>query len=158
MSKPSFVYTTYINASADAIWAGLLEPEFTRQYWLHDNVSDWQVGSRWEHLQAEPPEGVEAPWPVEPGRVDIVGEVLESERPTRLVLSWVEPKHEGQAEKTSRVAFDLEPIDWPGGPWTKLVVSHTEMDDHMAASVSEGWPMLLSGLKTLLEVTVARGR
>lgn len=155
MSKPSFVYTTYINASMEAVWRGLLDPEFTRVYWMHDNVSDWEVGSRWEHVQVEPPEGIEAPWEVVPGKADIVGEVVESDRPRRLVLTWASPRHEGDPARRSRVAFDLEPIDWPGGPWTKLVLAHTDMDDEMAASVSEGWPMVLSGMKTLVERSAA---
>lgn len=151
MSKPDFVYTLYINASRDAVWRGLVDPEFTRRYWLHDNVSDWEVGSRWEHTQVEPPEGAELPWPVEPGKVDITGEVVESDRPRRLVLTWVAPAHEGDPARTSRVAFDLDPVDWAGGPWTRLTLAHTEMDDEMSASVSEGWPMVLSGMKTLVE-------
>lgn len=151
MSKPSFVYTSYINADAESVWRGIMDPAFTRRYWFHDNVSDWQVGSRWEHVQAAPPEGVAAPWPVKPGQVDIVGEVVEIERPRRLVLTWAQPKHEGDPARTSRVEFDLEALDWPGGPWTKLTLSHTEMDDEMAASVSFGWPALLSVMKTLVE-------
>lgn len=150
MSKPQVVYTVYINANADAVWQGIVDPEFTRRYWMHDNVSDWEVGSRWEHVQVEPPTG-QAPWPVQPGKVDIVGEVLESDRPNRLVLTWAKPENEGNAAKTSRVRFELEVLDWPMGPWTKLTLVHDELDDEMHAGVSEGWPALLSVMKTLLE-------
>lgn len=141
MPKPSFVYVIYINASPERIWSGLLEPEFTRIYWWHENVSDWEPGSRWEHRRVGP----------DP-KVDIVGEVLESDRPRRLVLSWVRPEHEGEASKTSRLAFELEELDWPGGPWVQLKVSHTELeDDGMRESVSFGWPATLSVMKTLVE-------
>lgn len=152
MSRPSFVYTMCINASPEAVWQAIVDPTFTRQYWMHDNLSDWEVGSRWEHVQVAPPEGVEAPWTPTPGKVDITGEVVESDHPRRLVLTWVSPKHEGDPARTSRVAFDLEVLeDWPGGPWTKLTLSHTEMDDEMAASVSYGWPLVLSVMKTIVE-------
>lgn len=142
MAKPSFVYVIYINASPERIWSGLIDPEFTRTYWWHENVSDWQVGSRWEHKRVGPE-----------AKTDIVGEVLESDRPRRLVLSWVPPEHEGNAAKTSRVAFDLEPLDWPGGPWVQLKVSHTDLeDDAMRESVGFGWPATMSVMKTLVEV------
>lgn len=138
--KPSFVYVTYINASPERIWAGLTEPEFTRIYWWHDNVSDWKTGSKWEHRQVGPD-----------AKVDIVGEVLESDHPRKLVLSWAKPEQAGNPAKTSRLAFDLEPLDWPGGPWVKLTVSHTELDEEMHAGVSFGWPATMSVMKTLVE-------
>jgi hypothetical protein len=49
MSKESFVYVVYIASSPEKVWKALLESEFTRQYWGHDNVSDWKPGSCWEH-------------------------------------------------------------------------------------------------------------
>lgn len=140
MSKPSFVYTIYIRATSDEVWAGLTEPEFTRRYWWHDNESTWEEGSRWKHVRTD-----------EDRTVDIVGEVVESDRPRRLVLTWVQPQHEGEAAKTSRVTFEIEPQDWPGGPWVCLRVLHTDLDPEMHESVSFGWPGVCSGLKTLLE-------
>jgi uncharacterized protein YndB with AHSA1/START domain len=151
VSKPQFVYTVYINAAPDAVWRGIVEPEFTRRYWMHDNVSDWQVGSRWQHVQVEPPTG-KAPWPVEPGKVDITGEVVESDRPRRLVLTWAKPEREGDPSHTSRVTFALEPLDWPMGPWTRLTLTHDDLtDDEMRESVSFGWPAVMSVMKTLVE-------
>ena len=49
MAKATFLYVTYIAAPAERVWKALLDGEFTRQYWGHDNVSDWQKGSTWEH-------------------------------------------------------------------------------------------------------------
>ena len=114
----------------------------TRKYWMHDNISDWKAGSPWTHKRTDPA-----------GTVDIVGNVVESDRPRRLVLTWAQPAEAGNAEKTSRVSFDLTPEDWPGGPWTRVTVSHTDLepDSEMLESVSYGWPALMSGLKTLLE-------
>ncbi len=137
-----FAYVIYIRATPKAIWKGLLDPEMTRQYWMHDNVSDWQPGSPWTHRRADAA-----------GTVDIAGEVVESGPLRRLVLTWAPPKDAGNPAKTSRVAFELEPEDWPGGPWTRLRVSHTDLepDSEMLHSISYGWPALMSGLKTLLE-------
>jgi uncharacterized protein YndB with AHSA1/START domain len=145
--KPQFVYVIYIRATREQIWKGLTDPAFTRQYWMHDNVSDWAPGSSWQHKSTDAA-----------GTVDIVGEVVESNPPKRLVLTWVPPKDAGRPEKTSRVTFDLEPQDWPGGPWVQLRVTHSDLepDSEMLKSISWGWPALLSGLKTLLESGLRR--
>ncbi|NNF08405.1 MAG: SRPBCC family protein [Candidatus Eisenbacteria bacterium] len=143
MSKPDFVYVNYIRASREEVWKGLLEPEFTRQYWMHEQISDWKVGSSWEHVRLD-----EAKTP------DIVGKVLESDHPNRLVLTWAQPKDADNPEKVSKVAFDLRPVEeWPNGPWTQLTLTHSDLEpgSEMEQSVSYGWPALMSGLKTLLE-------
>ena len=142
MTKPQFVYVIYIRATADDVWSGLLDPEWTRKYWMHDNISDWKPGSPWTHKRTDPA-----------GTVDIVGQVIESDRPRKLVLTWAQPADAGNAAKTSRVSFELAPEEWPGGPWVRLTVAHTELepDSDMFRSVSYGWPGLMSGLKTMLE-------
>jgi uncharacterized protein YndB with AHSA1/START domain len=45
LAKSTFVYVTYIAASPEKVWKALLDGEFTRQYWGHENVSDWKPGS-----------------------------------------------------------------------------------------------------------------
>ena len=45
MSNEKFVYVTYIDTTPEKTWQALLDGEMTRQYWQHDNVSDWQPGS-----------------------------------------------------------------------------------------------------------------
>jgi len=49
MTKPSFGYVIYIHATAEEVWRGLVDPEFTRRYGMHENVSDWEPGSEWSH-------------------------------------------------------------------------------------------------------------
>ncbi len=44
---PSYVYVTYIRASAEQVWQALTDAELTARYWGHANVSDWQPGSAW---------------------------------------------------------------------------------------------------------------
>jgi uncharacterized protein YndB with AHSA1/START domain len=142
VTKPQFVYVIYIRATADEVWSGLVDPEWTRKYWMHDNVSDWKPGSPWTHKRTDPA-----------GTVDIVGQVIQSDKPRRLVLTWAKPADAGNPAKTSRVSFELAPEEWPGGPWVRLTVAHTELepDSEMLHSVSYGWPGLMSGLKTMLE-------
>ena len=44
-----FVYVTYIRTTPEKLWAALIEPEFTRQYWAGTHqVSDWKVGADWK--------------------------------------------------------------------------------------------------------------
>ena len=142
MSKPDFAYVIYIRATREEVWKGLLEPEFTRQYWVHDNVSDWQVGSKWEHRRSDGSE-----------KLDIVGQVLESELHRKLLFTWSRPEHVDDPNRASRVTVTLADQDWPGGPWTAVTLEHTDFGDdiEMRDSVSGGWPMVFSGLKTLLE-------
>lgn len=138
MPKSSFVYVIYIASTPDVVWKALLDGEFTRQYWGHDNVSDWQPGSSWEHRD-----------PGADGKVRIVGEVLEARAPHRLVITWVEPKDKIHRDRHSRVAFDLEPV----GGMVRLTVTHDELEagSQMDTSIRAGWPRVLSSLKSLLE-------
>jgi uncharacterized protein YndB with AHSA1/START domain len=136
MPKTTFVYVTYIAARPEAVWKALLDGEFTRQYWDHDNVSDWQPGSTWEHRRADASR-----------TVDILGEVLEAQPPRRLVMTWGEPRDKGRRERHSRVAFEIEPV----ADMVRLTVTHDDLEADMGRKIAEGWPRVLSSLKTLLE-------
>ncbi|HEY3038608.1 MAG TPA: SRPBCC family protein [Pyrinomonadaceae bacterium] len=137
MDKPQFVYVSYIQSTPEKVWNALKDPEMTKQYWFnHHNVSDWKVGSSWRHQILD-----------DPSVVHIVGKVVESNPPRRLVVTWVPPTDEGNEAKTSRVTYDIEPF----GDIVKLTVTHDELDSEMFESVSFGWPVVISGLKTLLE-------
>lgn len=137
-SPADFVHVIYIAAKVDTVWNGLSDGQLTRAYWKHDNVSDWKVGSRWEHVGATP----ERP-------VDICGEVLEIDPPRRLAITWAFPHEADDPAKVSRVTFELTPL----GPDTKLVVVHSglEPNSDMQRGVTDGWPAVVSNLKTLLE-------
>ena len=59
MSKPSFVYVTYINSTPQRVWDALLDGEMTKLYWGQQrNVSDWKPGSKWEHQHYDDPSAV----------------------------------------------------------------------------------------------------
>jgi uncharacterized protein YndB with AHSA1/START domain len=78
-----------------------------------------------------------------------VGKVLESSPPRRLVLTWAAPEDAGREEKHSRVTFELEPI----GEVVRLTVTHDRFEpgSQMLERIREGWPKVLSSLKSLLE-------
>ena len=93
--KPSFVYVTYIHSTPEKVWEALTDADLTAQYWGHSNVSDWQPGSRWEHLRTDGS-----------GIADVEGEVIESAPPRLLVITFGGADEAGQP---SVVRFDIEP-------------------------------------------------
>ncbi len=138
MGKGTFVYVTYIATRPETVWKALLDGEFTRQYWGHENVSDWEPGSAWEHQRVDAAR-----------TVDILGEVLEAEPPRRLVITWGEPGDKARRDRHSRVTFVIEPV----ADMVRLTVVHDELEagSEMQRKITEGWPRVLSSLKSLLE-------
>ncbi|WP_373491542.1 SRPBCC family protein [Parasphingorhabdus sp.] len=135
---PDFVYTIFIKANAETVWNGLIERQITKAYWGHYNESDWQPGSRWAHVRSDGS-----------GEVDISGRIIEMDPPRKMVWSWARDSESDHATKLSRVTYELISL----GPDTKLIVTHSELepDSPMDAGVREGWPAVLSNLKSLLE-------
>lgn len=135
MSNPDFIYTTYIKTTPEKVWAAITNSEFRRQYWVSGIVSDWKKGSRWQQI-AQGDEKI----------VSVEGEVLESDPPRRLVLTWAAPSN---PMDTSKVTFTIDAID----DMVRLNVVHGgfKSDSEMAGKVAIGWPRVLSSLKTLLE-------
>lgn len=145
MGKPRFVYATYIAAAPEQVWQALVDSEMTRLYWGGpatgsgglENISDWKPGSRWESRRGDPAR-----------TLAMVGKVLESTPPRRLVMTWARPHDADATEKHSRVTFDIAA---QGERLVRLTILHEELDPEMAESISGGWPKVLSNLKTLLE-------
>ena len=78
-----------------------------------------------------------------------MGKVVESKPPRRLVLTWADPSDEENTEKHSRVTFDIEPVKGV----VRLTVTHDllEPGSDFLEGISDGWPKVLSSLKSLLE-------
>jgi uncharacterized protein YndB with AHSA1/START domain len=139
MSKPKFVYVTYISTTPEKLWNALSDSKMTKQYWYgHRNASDWKVGSVWKHEDYD-----------DASQVDIMGKVVESDPPRRLVLSWFFPSDAEAKEKHSQVTFEIEPVT----DAVRLTVTHEELepDSPMLNGITRGWPAVLSSLKTMLE-------
>lgn len=151
MEKPTFVYTTYIQTTPERLWQALTDPAFTQRYWGATFQTDWKAGSTmtWDLL------GVTI---ADPEQV-----VLESDPYRRLAYSWHtftaelaealqltdEARERIAAEQRSKVAFEIESL----GDLVKLTVVHDgfEPGSLVVSMVSQGWPGILSNLKTLLE-------
>ena len=145
MSKPSFVYVIYIRASADKVWAALTSPEYTVKTWFGTHhETEWKAGAPWRLVFPD-------------GRVTDSGEIIEIDRPRRLVLKWRnEFMPELKAEGFSTCTMEVEPAGKPGEESMKLTVTHTmeRADSKLIAAVGGGWPLILSNLKSVLETGV----
>ena len=133
-----FVYVTYIRTTPEALWEALTKPEFTQLYWFGVSLeSTWEKGASWKMKYPD-------------GRITDSGEVLEVDKPRRLVLKWRnEFMPELTAEGYSRCTFELESAN----DVVKLTIVH-EIDvpqSKVIKAVSGGWPKILSSLKSLLE-------
>jgi uncharacterized protein YndB with AHSA1/START domain len=134
---PTYVYVTYIQATAEQVWKALTDVDLTAQYWHHANVSDWQVGSPWEHRRVDGS-----------GAVDVVGTVLEAEAPTRLTITFEDSPHEERVSGPSVVTFLIEPL----ADIVRLTVTHENLPNvEMLNRMSSGWPAVIANLKSLLE-------
>ena len=137
MSGSKFVYVTYIRTTPEKLWQALTTPEMIKRYRFGMSVeSEWNVGSTWR-MYAD-------------GSLMDSGELLESVPQKRLVMSWLsEWEPEFKAEGNSRCIFEIE----PAGTSTKLTLTHSmeRPNSKFIGVVSEGWPMVISNLKSLLE-------
>jgi uncharacterized protein YndB with AHSA1/START domain len=136
-SVPTYVYATYIRATAEQVWQALTDADLTAQYWQHANVSDWQPGSTWEHRRIDGS-----------GAVDVVGRVIESEPPVRLVITFEDTPEAELSREPSVVTFLIETHQ----DIVRLTVTHQDLPNReMLNGISHGWPAVLANLKSLLE-------
>ena len=138
MSSSKFVYVTYIRTTPEKLWDALIRPEFTRQYWTGTHqVSDWKPGADWKLM-------------IPDGRIGDSGKVVEFNPPRRLVVTWENQFiPELKAEGHSTCTYELE----PAGSAVKFTLTHEmpKPDSKLICAVSEGWPLILASVKSLLE-------
>ncbi|MGH2848732.1 MAG: ArsR/SmtB family transcription factor [Thermoleophilaceae bacterium] len=131
------VFEIYIKTTPERLWEAITDEEQRATYSFGVGVrSDWTPGSRYEGFHAGA------------GIAIAEGENLEVDPPRRLVQSfnalWSE---DVTSEGTSRVTWEIEPV----GDSCRLTVTHDELREGANDELYGGWPMILSGLKTLLE-------
>lgn len=152
-SETSFVYKTTIETTPQQLWAALTEPAFTKRYWGLAMESEWTPGAPFVVVLERGGVRIEHPDQV----------VLEAEPYRRLAYTWhtftpewgaaygFDPEYVATlaAEPRSRVAFDIE----QAGPLVQLTVLHEgfEPGSKVLEGISQGWPAIVSSLKTLLE-------
>jgi uncharacterized protein YndB with AHSA1/START domain len=130
------VFEIYIKTTPERLWEAITDEEMRQKYNFGVGVtSDWTPGSSYKASV--------------PGVMDIAaGENLEVDPPRRLVQSfnalWSD---EVKSEGTSRVTWEIEQV----GDSCCLTVTHDQLSEGANSELYGGWPMILSGLKTLLE-------
>ena len=139
MARSTFVYVTYIRTTQQKLWSALTDDvEFMKQYWFGVRCeSEWHPGSPWKMVHSD-------------GSISDAGEIVEAERPKRLVIRWKHQRNsELAAEGESLCTIELEAI----GPAVRLSIIHTieREPSKLIAAVSGGWPKIISNLKSLLE-------
>ncbi|MDQ2854077.1 MAG: SRPBCC domain-containing protein [Chloroflexota bacterium] len=131
------VFEIYIKTTPERLWQAITDSEMRRKYSFGVGiVSDWTEGSSYQAGHAAA--GVQIS----------EGENLEVDPPRRLVQSmtalWGE---DVKSEGTSRVTWEIEQVE----DSCRLLVTHDQLPEGANEQLYGGWPMILSGLKTLLE-------
>jgi uncharacterized protein YndB with AHSA1/START domain len=137
MSKPNFVYVTYIASTPDKVFKSLTDTEATAQFWFGNAVtSDWKVGSPITFRRN--------------GELIVSGKVLEFDPPRRLSYTFLSHKDGLFTEQPSRVVLEIEQQK----DQVKLTVTHDDFsaDSKVFDKISNGWPLVLSSLKSYLEM------
>jgi uncharacterized protein YndB with AHSA1/START domain len=138
MAESQFVYVIVIRTTPEKLWRALIEPEFTRQFWMETTQeSEWTPGSPWRIAKPN-------------GDTADSGEVVEIDPPRKLVLTWQNHMFpEMTAEGFSRMTYELEP--WADSVKLTLTHSMDRSESKLIKAISTGWPIILSSLKSLLE-------
>jgi uncharacterized protein YndB with AHSA1/START domain/DNA-binding transcriptional ArsR family regulator len=131
------VFEIYIKTTPERLWKAITDEEMRAKYTFGGRVkSDWTPGSTYTMGD---PNG---------GNILAQGKNLEVDPPRRLVQTldalWGD---DVKKEGTSRVTWEIEPV----GDSCRLMVTHDQMREGANDQIYGGWPMILSGLKTLLE-------
>ncbi|MCK1991970.1 hypothetical protein GW626_16595 [Peribacillus muralis] len=143
MKNKTFAYAIYIATTPERLWEALTNGEVTKKYHFGCQVqSDWQKGSTVTYLH-------------EDGRITDYGIILKCEPFDLLSFTWNMTGDETARDNPTRVTFELMPID---GSTVKLTLKHEELletdfvaDAATFEGLNNGWPAILSNLKSLLE-------
>jgi uncharacterized protein YndB with AHSA1/START domain/DNA-binding transcriptional ArsR family regulator len=130
------VFEIYIKTTPERLWEAITSGEMRQQYSFGMAVaSDFSPGSRYELVHPR-------------GGTIAAGENLEVDPPLRLVQSFTAMwSEEIEREGRSRVTWEIEPVE----DSCRLTVTHDQLPVDSNGELYGGWPMILSGLKTLLE-------
>lgn len=142
MAQPDFVYITYIRTNPETLFKALREPEYTKQYFMGVHFeTDWQAGSKLYTLN---PAGNRVLW----------GTVLRVEPPKVLSYTFDGPAHGQEPGRPTIATFEIQ----PHGDGVRLYLTHSQLDSadvdprkDTFHGLNNGWPAILSSLKSLLE-------
>jgi uncharacterized protein YndB with AHSA1/START domain len=137
--KPMTVYTIYIATTPEKVWEALTSAEFSRKYFFGNAVEvEQKVGGA--YIVRTPD-----------GALHISGEVIECDPPNRLSVTF-NVNWPMLIEKLgpTLVTYEIE----QAGDAVKLTMSEAHdrpLSDDILSGGRQGWPAILSGLKSVLE-------
>lgn len=148
MEKPTFVYATYIRTTPEKLWEALTNGDFSEKYWFGFRIElELKAGGT---VRILPPKGMEQ-------HGDHAGTVLVCEPCRKLVYTWNPkdtPELARKRDGLSRVTYELTPM----GQLVKFRLIHEnllpediEPDPNTFRGINNGWPAVISSLKSLLE-------
>ena len=138
MSNPLHVYEIYIRATPERIWQAITDSELVKRYYFGSVIdSEFRPGSPIVYKQPDT------------GRIDITGDVVEADPPRRLVHTFKVAWDPDVDDPPTRVTWEITPM----GGACKVSVTHDGFADENETfrQTKDGWPLILSGLKTVLE-------
>jgi uncharacterized protein YndB with AHSA1/START domain len=135
--RPKFVYVIYIAASPEKVFEALTKPDITEKYWFGFRVD--ATAKAGAIFTARSPGGENFD----------KGIILESDPPRRLAYTWHPQYDDVKHERASRVSFDIEPFKGQ----VRLTIVHDDFEpgSKVFESINQGWPAVLSSLKSFLE-------
>lgn len=136
MSDPvTHVYKVYVRTTPERLWTAIVDPKETTRYFFGTEI----------RAEATTP-GADVRW-VSPddGEIAILGTILAFDPPRRFEHTF---RHE-ESDPVSNVAWEIE----QHGPVCRLRITHTHdgTDADTMDGTRRGWPIVFSGLKTLIE-------
>jgi uncharacterized protein YndB with AHSA1/START domain len=137
--KPAIVYTIYIVSTPEKVWQALTSAEFSRKYFFGNAVEvDLRVGGAYTVRTPD-------------GALHISGEVIECDPPNKLTITF-NVNWPALIEKLgpTLVSYQIEQV----GEVVRLTLrqSHDRpISDDILAGGRQGWPAILSSLKSVLE-------
>ena len=148
MEKTEFVYTSYIRTTPEKLWKALTKGDFSEKYWMGFRIEvELKEGGS---VRILPPNNLER-------YGDHAGKVLVCEPLRKLVYTWNpkdKPEVARKRDSPSRVTYELTPM----GPIVRFRLIHEnllpedlEKDPNSFQGINNGWPAVLSSLKSLLE-------
>lgn len=143
--KPRHIHRIIIKATPQQVWQALTDPTKTSKYWYQGSIqADWHEGSPYEILNPQ-------------GEVQAKGILLTVEPPKKLVMTWqLLSEAHTKTEQPSRLTWELQPhAELDGVTLVTLVHDEFEESPNTAQVLDHGLPLVLSGMKTLLETGTA---
>lgn len=141
MTDLKFVYVTYIEAAPEKVWEALTNGDLSEQYFFGSRVeSEWKEGSRITYSRGS--------------KVTDWGEIITCNPEKELSFTW-NNKWDEEERKTPTVAtFTLKQMNGT----VRLTLRHENLmeadiveEEDTFVGFNNGWPAILSNLKTLLE-------